>query len=340
MKRREFLRTGIAAAALGSPAGSMLALARCTRDRGAAAADRDYQDKYHSAVRQAEIAGPAREVDLVAEVAEVDVGLGQVYRTWLYNGRFPGEEIRVMEGERLRVVLENRLPDPTTVHWHGIPVPNAMDGVPKVTQESVSPGDTFVYDYVAEPAGTYMYHSHVALQLDRGLLGPLIIEERSPHVAYDRDYTVVLDDLLMQEPRLVDGGRMSRMMGMGASGPEHAALLINGRPPEDPAALEVRRGERVRLRLINPSGQTTFRIATAGHSMTVTHADGGPIRPVQVDALIIGMGERYDVVINADNPGAWNLMASSIERQQGSGRLVLRYLDAVAPAPQIGRAHV
>lgn len=90
-----------------------------------------------------------------------------------------------MEGDRLRVALENRLPDPTTIHWHGVPVPNAMDGVPNLTQAPIAPGETLVYDFVAAPAGSYMYHSHVGLQIDRGLIGPLIVEEKQPHVRYD-----------------------------------------------------------------------------------------------------------------------------------------------------------
>lgn len=127
------------------------------------------------------------------------------------------------------------------------------------------------------------------------------------------------------------------MMGMGSAGPEYRAFLINGRPAADPAALEVRRGERVRLRLMNPAGQTTFRVALAGHAMEVVHADGRPVEPVRVDALLIGMGERYDVIVQADNPGAWNLVATSTERQRGSARAVLRYADAAATAPPEGQ---
>lgn len=254
----------------------------------------------------------------------------------MYNGRFPGEEIRVREGERLRVVLENGLPEPTTAHWHGVPVPNAMDGVPGVTQEPVEPGESFVYEYVAEPGGSYMYHSHSALQLDRGLLGPLIIEESTPHVEYDREYTIMLDDLLLGEPRLTEG-RRSMMMGMGSGGPKYDAFLINGRPAADPAVLEARRGERIRLRVINPASQTTFRVALAGHRMKVVHSDSRPVEPVEVDALLIGMGERYDVLVEADNPGAWNLVASSVERQSGSARAVLRYADASATQPPEGQ---
>ena len=106
----------------------------------------------------------------------MEVAPGQVYRTWMYDGRFPGPEIRVAEGERLRLSLENRLPEGTTIHWHGIPVPNEMDGVPGLTQEPIAPGETFEYEFDAAPGGTYMYHSHVGLQIDRGLIAPLIIQ--------------------------------------------------------------------------------------------------------------------------------------------------------------------
>jgi FtsP/CotA-like multicopper oxidase with cupredoxin domain len=291
--------------------------------------------------------GLLREVRLTAGVGEVEIGRDQVYRTWLYNGQFPGPEIRVREGERLRVVLENRLPEDTTVHWHGIPVPNAMDGVPGITQAPVRPGAGFIYEYAAEPSGSYMYHSHVGLQIDRGLLGPLVIEERTAHVPYDREYTLVLDDFLRGEPVPMEGGGMmgDGMMGgmmrgrrggmmQGMRGvPDYAAFLVNGRPPSDPAVFEVSRGERVRLRLVNPSGATLFRVALAGHPMTVTHADARPIRPVEVDALLIGPGERYDVVVGANNPGVWTLAAASVNAGAGAARAVVRYRGASVSSP-------
>ena len=159
-------------------------------------------------------AGPVREFRRVAEMGEVEVGPGMVYRTWLYNGRFPGEEIRVREGERLRVILENRLPEGTTIHWHGVPVPNAMDGVAGITQAPVAPGQTFVYEFVAGPPGSYMYHSHQGLQIDRGLFGSLVIEESTPHIQWDREYTVILDDFLPGEPGLSGVGVRGPMGGM------------------------------------------------------------------------------------------------------------------------------
>ncbi|MGH7557528.1 MAG: multicopper oxidase family protein [Gemmatimonadota bacterium] len=372
LKRREFLSRAVAAGLALSPAGPLLAAA-CGKDRGTrgdAANQRPagFDARYAEAARRAEATGPpARQVRLVAEPGEVEIGPGQTYRTWLYNGTFPGPEIRVAEGERLRVVLENRLPEATTIHWHGVPVPNAMDGVPGVTQPAVPPGGSFVYDYVTSPAGSYMYHSHVGLQLDRGLLGSLVIEEREPHIPYDREYTLMLDDWLPTEPEPASaraesgmGGMMERMRGMmggqeggmmgdrvmqGRGGgmmlvdparPNYADLLVNGRPPSDPPTFEVRHGQRVRFRLVNPASATLFRVAVAGHRMTVTHTDGRPVEPVTVDALLIGMGERYDVVIEADNPGVWTIAAESLLGTPAPGRAVLRYVDAARRAAAPG----
>ncbi len=364
LDRREFLYYAAVTAAAAGPLGGLLGLSGCgersTRDRRSRLV---FEERYRAALQQAEAAGTAREVRIVAEPGEVEVGPGRIYRTWLYNGQFPGPEIRLREGERLRVTLENRLPDATTIHWHGVPVPNAMDGVPGVTQAPVPAGGRFVYDYVAEPAGSYIYHSHVGLQLDQGLVGPLVIEERTSHVAYDRDYVVVLDDLLLSEPTPASqrrGGMMGRGMMRGMRGrmggergmteegqerqmmiqdparPDYDALLINGRTAADPPAFEVRRGERVRLRFVNLSSATTFRVAIAGHRMTVTHTDGRPVEPVTVDSFPIGMGERYDVVVEANNPGFWTLAAASVLGNPEPARAVLRYADARQTTPGPG----
>jgi FtsP/CotA-like multicopper oxidase with cupredoxin domain len=126
------------------------------------------------------------------------------------------------------------------------------------------------------------------------------------------------------------------MMPMAHGGPEYAAFLVNGRPPADPAVFEVTRGERVRLRLLNLGSATTFRIAIAGHPMTVTHTDGRPVRPVQVDALLIGMGERYDVVVHANHPGIWTVAAASVEGGTASARAVLRYTGTTRATPADG----
>ena len=336
LDRRAFIHRGAAALAGISAGGLLLPLTGYDNS----VADQSTGDLLAPAGSTASGGGPVREVHLVAAPGEVEVAPGRTYRTWLYNGQFPGPEIRAKEGERLRITVENQLPEETTIHWHGIPLENAMDGVPGLTQEPIAPGDTFVYEYEATPAGTYIFHSHVNLQLDRGLLGALVIEERTPHVAYDREYTLMLDDFLPGEPQPLSelAGRGCMMGGgmMGGIVPPYEGLLINGRLPEDPAVFEAKRGERLRIRFVNPGGANTYRVAIAGHRMSVTHTDGRPVEPVEVDSFYIGMGERYDVIVEANNPGAWTVMAAPVEGDAPPAQAVLRYTDAARSAPVEG----
>ncbi|WP_435093272.1 multicopper oxidase family protein [Halorubrum sp. N11] len=254
---------------------------------------------------------------------------------WTYEGQFPGPELRVQEGDVLSVELTNDLQEETTIHWHGVPVANPVDGVPNVTQEPVAPGDTFTYKFRAEPAGTYFYHSHVGLQLDRGLLGPLIVGERDPHVEYDREYVVVVDDYLPGEPRLPSDGGMGGGGGMmGDVRPPYEGLLINGRLPENPQTFGVTEGERIRFRFINAGSATLFDVRIAGHEMTVTHADGRPVDPVDVDSFVFGAGERYDVVVEATNPGTWAVQADALDGDEPPARGVIEYESAGGERPQ------
>jgi FtsP/CotA-like multicopper oxidase with cupredoxin domain len=296
---------------------------------------------------------------LQAAPVDLEVG-GREVRTWAYDGGVPGPEIRVTEGDTLRVRVSNGLPAGTTIHWHGQPVVNGMDGVPGVTQPSIEPGEEFTYEFVVPASGSYIYHSHAGLQLDRGLYGPLIVEPKNETLSYDREYTLLLDDWLdgvqgtpedaMEMLKAGADGMegmegmpgMEGMEGMGGMGGDvpsrwppdivYPLYLINGRPPEAPEEFEVRRGEVVRLRLMNPSAATIFRVALAGHRMTVTHADGQPVEPVEVDAVRIGMGERYDVLVEAGSPGAWQLAAQA-EGTEKMARAVLRYEGSVSASP-------
>ena len=311
--------------------------------------------------------GAARDIAIEARPAEIEIAAGRRVTAWTFDGHLPGTEIRVREGERLRVTVRNGLPQDTSVHWHGILQrgTNKMDGVPGITQDPIRPGTTFVYDFLAEPAGTFLFHSHSGLQLDRGLYAPLIIEPRQEPLQYDREYVVMLDDWLdgspddafaklkrgqMQGGQSMPGmnsggmGKMKDMKTEGGSGRESAGsptmqmkegadvaystFLVNGRAPEAAPEFEVKRGERVRLRLINPSGSTTFRVAIGGHKMSVTYADGHPVKPIDVDTLEISMGERYDVIVSADNPGVWPLVAMSTDEPQRGARAIIRYADA------------
>jgi FtsP/CotA-like multicopper oxidase with cupredoxin domain len=285
-----------------------------------------------------------REIQLEAREVDWELAPGKVVKAMAYNGRVPGPEIRLKEGERVRIVLKNSLAEPTTIHWHGVDVPNAMDGVPQITQKPVQPGETFVYEFEARPAGTRWYHTHAEehRQLDLGLYAPLIIEPSRPEpVPFDREHTLVLDDWATGTGRLLpstregiagarrgmggmmrgmgsgmmDGGMgrmMEGMMGRGGMGggqtPAYDTMTINGKAYPATVPITVRKGERVRLRLINASADHTHVIRLAGHRLQVTHTDGNALmQPVAVDALPLAPSERYDVLVVADRPGAWLL---------------------------------
>lgn len=305
-------------------------------------------------------AGTIREYTIEAVEAELELA-GRRVRTFTYGGQVPGPELRVREGETLRVLLENRLPEPTTIHWHGIPVPNAMDGVPDITQPAVPPGERFLYEFTVPVPGTYFYHTHVGVQLDRGLAGALIVEPGREELAYDREVVLVLDDWLdgiagtpeealrqlvgaghgghgghgmghgtMPGGSMPGMGTMPGMTGTGGEPPEvepdlvYPFYLVNGRPPERPFEFVGKRGDVLRLRLVNAASATIFRVVLAGHRLVVVQADGQPIEPLEGDALRIGMGERYDLLVRLDNPGIWPLVAWA-EGTDRAAQAVLRY---------------
>src|SRR5229473_3967609 len=179
---------------------------------------------------------------------------------WSYNASVPGPEIRVRQGERLRIQVENQLTQATTVHWHGVRVPNAMDGVPFLTQNPIAPGEKFVYEFDVPDAGTYWYHPHhhSSEQVGRGLSGALIVDESEP-VPVDRDLVWVLGDWrLARDASIVDdfGNRMEATM----AGRIGNTVTINGRVPE---SIRVRSGERLRLRLINAAPARIFGLEFA-----------------------------------------------------------------------------
>lgn len=295
-----------------------------------------------------------KEFNLTTAVTPINLGAGE-FQAWTYNGLPVGPEIRVTEGDRVRITLTNNLPDPTTVHWHGIPVPNAMDGVPQMTQPPVQPGETFVYEFDALPAGSYWYHPHVGHQLDRGLVGPFIIEPKNNPGNYDREYTLLLEDwatvdgggpaatnrMTNRDMGDMMGGMMGQMMGGMMGGgrsdpnaplvePVYNAYTINGQIAEVANPLTAKQGERLKLRLINGSSGTIYDLRLAGHALTITHTDGRPVEPFTVDVLRLAMGERYDVEVMADNPGRWRLYALPDSANGYVTLGTLQYADALA----------
>jgi FtsP/CotA-like multicopper oxidase with cupredoxin domain len=274
--------------------------------------------------------------------------------TWGYESLLPGPLLRATAGDLVEVTLVNQLPEATSVHWHGLAIANAMDGVPAVTQPDIESGSSFTYLFTVPDAGTYWFHPHHGLQLERGLYAPFVIDDPDEHVAADIEYVLVLDDWLdgtgtnpeqeyeriraagmaMGDMGDMDHGSMgmatSPVLGGDAGDARHTYHLINGRPLDDPATLEPlpRSGDRVRLRFVNASADTAYRVAVGGHQLTVTHADGFPVVPVEVDAFLIGMGERYDVTVDVQS-GSWPIVAIAEGKDQRAGA-ILRTSDTNA----------
>ena len=250
---------------------------------------------------------------------------------WSYNGVFPGPEIRRRQGERLRVRLANGLPQETTVHWHGIRLPNAMDGVPHLTQKPVPPGGEFLYEFELPDAGTFWYHPHAYSpeQLGRGLYGVLIVEERSP-AAFDRDVVWVLSDLRLDREARITPDFNARFDASHA-GRLGNTVLVNGRVPES-FALDA--GERVRLRLINAANARIFRLNFEGHAPQVIALDGHPVAAHLVSGgLRLGPGMRADLLLEATGePGRRYVVSDDFFARRAYRLLELAYTDKRAPS--------
>jgi FtsP/CotA-like multicopper oxidase with cupredoxin domain len=277
-------------------------------------------------------AGPAaatRDFRLRAGVSRIRLlpRPGAETEVWSYNGSVPGPALRVRQGERVRVAVENGLAEDTTIHWHGLRLPNRMDGVPHLTQRPIAPGETFVYEFDAVDAGTFWYHPHQRSfeQVGRGLYGPLIVEERHPP-AVDRDLTWVLDDW-----RLLPSARISDDFGnfhdVSHNGRVGNIATINGRIPD---TFAVRAGERLRLRLVNAANARIFGLEFAEHRPWIIAFDGQPVEPHEPDGgrIILGPAMRVDVIVDMTGlPGRRFTVTDSFYRGLGYRLVDLVYDD-------------
>jgi FtsP/CotA-like multicopper oxidase with cupredoxin domain len=216
---------------------------------------------------------------------------------WAYNGTVPGLEIRLRQGGRARIAVDNRLAEDTTVHFHGIRLPNAMDGVPHLTQPPIAPGQAFAYEFDVPDAGTYWYHPHInsAAQVGRGLSGPFIVEEREP-IEVDRDIVWMLSDWrLLRDAQISDDFR--NMHDMSHNGRIGNTVTINGRVRD---TFAVKSGERIRLRLINAANARVFGLKFAGHRPMVVAYDGQPVAPhaPPEGAVVLGPAMRMDLILD------------------------------------------
>ncbi len=288
------------------------------------------------------------------EVASVAVNFtGQARLATAVNGQIPAPLLLWRQGDLIRVRVRNRLAVRTSIHWHGVLVPAAMDGVPGLSFDGIAPGTTFTYQFRAAQAGTYWYHSHSRFQEQTGLYGPIIIAPPNGerHVVA-RDYTVLLSDWTDQDPEhlyatlkrdseyfnfsrrtlgdFVHDARAHglratlaerRMWGAARMDPTDLAdvsgytytYLMNGVTPAGNWSGEFRRGERVKLRFINGSSMSFFDVRIPALAMTVVAADGQDVEPVSVDEFRIGAGEVYDVIVQPADE-PYTIFAQSMDR--------------------------
>ena len=352
ISRRAVLSAGISAAAL-------TALTACSAPSASPALIAPTSRAVAAAERARRSTGVIRTTALNAGSNPLDLA-GTTVETWSF-GAVPAPIIRVNAGDTVRAALRNQLPVATSLHWHGVALRNDMDGVPPITQAAVQPGTRFTYDFIAEHPGTYWFHPHVGAQIDRGLYGALIVDDPKEPLQYDEEWVVILDDWLDATPEAVlkqlsrgmkamggmngmdgmdgmlmqDGnmlmGATSKLLGGDAGDVFYPRYLVNGHPADDPETFRSKPGRRVRIRIINAGGDTVFRVALGGHSLTITHTDGYPVQHSEVDSVLIGMGERYDVVTTLKS-GVFPFVASA-EGKQDAGLAVVRTAAGRAPAP-------
>ncbi len=315
---------------------------------------------------------PGRAFDLSVSKAPCTVD-GRDGRGILVNDQLPAPLLRWREGDTVTLRVTNKLDVDTSIHWHGILLPFQMDGVPGVSFPGISPGETFVYEFPLQQAGTYWYHSHSGLQEQSGHYGPIIIEPRGADPdAVEHEYVILLSDWTFEDPHRIfaklkkmpdNYNFQQRTVGEFISDSRENGLtnaiddrllwgdmrmnpadiadvtgatytyLINGHGPNDNWTGLFKPGERVRLRFINASAMSIFNVRIPGLAMSVVQADGLPVSPVETDEFQIGAAETFDVIVKPEDR-AYTLMAESNDRY-GFARGTLAPRDGMsAPIPK------
>jgi manganese oxidase len=237
---------------------------------------------------------------LIAEPVKQQIAPNKTLILWGFNGSAPGPTIQVNQGDRVRIILENRLPEPTSMHWHGFEIPNDVDGGPGVSQSPIKPGERYVYEFTLHQAGTFFYHSHMAMQEMMGMLGAFIMHpKQSYRPAVDKDFVI-----LLQEYAVLPNNVVPNSMNM-----EFNWLTMNGKVGPAITPLIVRLGDRVRIRLIN-LGMDHHPVHLHGHTFQVTGTEGGRI-PESAwypgNTVLVGVAQARDIEFVANNPGNWML---------------------------------
>jgi FtsP/CotA-like multicopper oxidase with cupredoxin domain len=270
------------------------------------------------------------EIDLTARIADVEVAPGKTVRAFTYDGHIPGPLIRARVGDRVIVHFRNELPQPTTIHWHGVRVPIEMDGVPDISQPEMKTGDTFTYDFVVRDAGLFWYHPHVmsAAQVGFGLYGALLVDDPADSVGVADQLTLVLSDIGFDRTGTLDSPDSGGPAGM-VFGREGAYILANGKILP---TIRARSGAPQRWRIVNAAKSRYFLLDLAGQPFYVIGGDGGlQERPETTRTLLVTPGERADVVVapTRRKPGAGTLALRALLYNRGYGSIEYRSAEDV-----------
>ena len=270
--------------------------------------------------------------DLNLSVIEWNILPDEQVMAYAFNEQVPGPGIRVNEGDQVRINVQNDLPEETSVHWHGLILPNEMDGAAEITQEPIGPGESYTYEFTAEQQGTYFYHSHKEpdRQQASGMYGALIVDpaDESTDDAYDYDleYTIQLQEWLEREgytyPAMLMEGAMPNF------------FTINGKAYPETETINMRVGEKVRIRFVGSNNNFVHPMHVHGGPFKVVQTDGNPVpqeAQIEKDTVNVGPGERYDVIWEAREPGKWlvhchiphHTTNDNVEEEGGGGLMMV-----------------